>query len=145
MLHPKSLFDGFFQEFILGRGHVSNVTNCLFNRKSKKARRRRKPWRRGMRAIPDSVAAGRERRVACPLWGERVAQVANAGSVAAIRSFLRFFLDFIGLYANLARVTIGQTGPDGEGTKRGKAEMGKAGFQVSAFPGDVPKLSPGAI
>jgi len=72
-----------------------------------------------MRAIPDSVAADRAGRLAGPLWDERAAQVANAGGVAALRIFSRFFLDFIGLYANLARVKIRLTGPDGKGAKMG--------------------------
>jgi hypothetical protein len=36
MLHPKSLFDGFSQEFTLDRCHGSNVTSCFLNRKFKK-------------------------------------------------------------------------------------------------------------
>jgi len=36
MLHPESLLDGLFQEFILGRCHVFNFTNCPLNRKLKK-------------------------------------------------------------------------------------------------------------
>jgi phosphopantetheinyl transferase (holo-ACP synthase) len=35
MLHPKPLFDGFFQEFIFSHGHGANLTNWFQNRKLK--------------------------------------------------------------------------------------------------------------
>jgi len=104
MLHPKSLFDGFFQEFVFSHVHVANVTNGYPNHKLKS--------RRGGRPETED---GRRVRAARAAWGSRAAtrtgtsrvwQFSTQAACSAARRAVKQLMRFRSLVSSLVCVLV---------------------------------------